>query len=488
MPASAFLTNISDPILVKVLIHLDELVNSTNEPKHKLIQQAEAKLRTDSTLYDPTNPNKRDALVGSFFPKILQVIRSDYSTLEAKNSSISLLNAILLHFDFEQIVTFFDVEQLIEAMTKGNEELKLLAIGVVSRAKPADLIANTPILLTLFQLLRDPETSLRLVTSITNCVVTLATDGELVRRRILSNEIVTQMKEMRDDPKVDTRLFDLVVELLPVIPDLPEELFLVSKNEFVKSDDLLHDSVIVSFYSKLIDSISLMRDESSQEKLLEKLDEQVNYITKIYLDDTFKPELKLLFSVEPVIFLSKLSQLFHRKFQQLNTRFKILDHAIAKYQVDECSWFLLSNINPDFLKSKTEFIKNLPLNEKYVSVYANLISNKELFTEKLALDSNRAVKLTVDSFLGLMVPLTLKDYGVAKLVDSWPELLTRLLDDIKDVRGKEIWDLKIECLENLLKHYEQLGIWEDKVKSEYLFMKKGKTFATPAVDVMDASG
>ncbi|GME83659.1 unnamed protein product [Ambrosiozyma monospora] len=436
MPSSAFVTNISDPILVKVLIHLDELVISTDEPKYKLIQQAEAKLRTDSTLYDQANPNKRDALAGSFFPKILQVIRSDYSTLEAKNSSISLLNAILLHFDFDQIITFFDVDQLIEAMTKGNEELKLLAIGVVLRAKPADLIANTPILLTLFQLLREPETTLRLVTNIANCVVTLASDGELVRRRILSNEIVTQMKKMRDDLKVDTRLFDLVVELLPVIPDLPEELYLVSKNEFIKSDDILHDSVIVSFYSKLIDSISLMRDESIQEKLLQKLDEQVNYITKVYLDDTFKTELKLLFNIEPVIFLSKLSQLFHKKFEQLNTRLNIVDHAIAKYQVDESSWFLLSNVNPDFLKSKKEFIQNLPLNEKYISIYANLISNKELFTEKLALDPKQALKLTVDSFLELMAPLTLKDYGVAKLVDSWPELLTRLLDDIKGVFGK----------------------------------------------------
>ncbi|KAG7862016.1 hypothetical protein KL939_001037 [Ogataea angusta] len=445
----------------QILQHLD---TAESEPvDHKLFEQAKLKLK-DASYYESTE------ILRAFGSQVIRIVSSNNTSADWKNHAIDLFNEVINHYHFDTIVQEFSLEMLISGLQGHNENLKILIIDIVARATPPDLVANTPFISIMLNLLADPATTIGTVGAIERSLVVLA-KGELVQRRLLSKECLDLLRKIRADSQVFSRCFDLCSELLPVMKDLPDDLYLMPESEFSQSNDVLLNAYVVSFYNKLLDTIRFDKID-----LLDKLDEQIGYICRLYVDDTFVPEIKTLFSLEPVVFLANLSRLDASKFAEFDRQYKIIDHATS--HSDEPSVFLLSNIDPRLLASKTQFLETLPLTATTVQIFENLVSKQEIFS-KLDIPPSKILNLSTSSFLELVRALSLYDHTVAQLI-RWPSVMNRLLDEYKNINNPEIWKLKMAILEQL--YNRNVDVWKEKIEQELARMK-GHTEAQ--VDIMD---
>ncbi|QPG73254.1 hypothetical protein FOA43_000562 [Brettanomyces nanus] len=472
--------NIQDPTLVRALIHLNELRQGTAlEPNGRLLDQAGLKLRSDSSLYQ-----NGELILNEFSPIILDIVRSDSTTRDAKNASIQMLDSILDHFTFDQILSKFNMNLLIEGLSTDKSELRILITQIISKARPADIVANTSIVVTLFRLLANEDSSIGLVNSIQQCILILAANGELVRRRILSDEVTNVLLQMKQNSKVAPRLYDLIVELLPIIPDIPERLYLVTFDQFENDDDLLLNSLIISFYSNILQSAMV---DARMKPIVDSISEQIDYITRVYIDKSFKTELRSFFNLEPVIFLCKLSQIAPQKFASMDSKYHILDYAIDRYtgKDDDTSIYLLANVEPRFLETKDSFLQGFELKGKTTPIYNNLIKDQLLLESKLPVTSSQIAQLEVSDFLEVIRALSSTDFGIYKLVNTWSSLIVKLLS-ITDITSPDVWQAKLSILDSLYQARSSLGVWSPKIVDAFSLMKNGRALTSEA-SVMDTT-
>ncbi|VEU21979.1 DEKNAAC102968 [Brettanomyces naardenensis] len=479
---TTFHTDLQDPTLVKTLVHLNELRQATAiDANERLFDQAELKLRGDSSLYQ-----NEDLIINEFAPLILDIVRSDRTTAGAKTLSIKLLDSILDHYSFDQILDKFSMNLLIEGLNTNKDELRIMATHVLLKARPADIVANTSIVVTLVSLLSNTDSSVGLVNAVEQCLLQLAAGGELVRRRIKSDEVINVLRQIKADPKVRPRIYDLIVNLLPIIPDLPDDLYLISLEEFENEDDILLNSLVLSFYTKLLEVAST---DSRISFVLDKIDEQIDFITRVYIDLDFKKELKNFFNLEPVVFLSQLSRIATGKFEKVDRTYKILNFAIDRYTTkdgDSSSVYLLAKVDPSFFESRDAFTQGFNLESRTIPIFDNMVKDRTLLLEKLRVTSTQIAALEVTDFMEVVQSLTSTDFGIRKLVNDWPSLMTRLLG-ITNVANPEIWKYKINILESLYNARGSIGVWSRRVREEYSLMKNGRPLTSEA-DVMDTTG
>ncbi|KAH3668006.1 hypothetical protein OGAPHI_001760 [Ogataea philodendri] len=447
----------------QILHHLE---NAESESLNsKLFDQTRVQLK-DPSLYESTD------VLNEFGSKVIKIVSSNNTSANWKSRSIELLDEILNHYSFDIVVQTFSLEMLIAGLQGQNEDLKVLIIEIVSRASPPDLVANTPFVTTMLTSLTKVDTSVKTVNAIEKALVQLA-HGELVQRRLLSKECQELLDRIRNDPKVLSRCFDLSLQLLPIIHDLPSHLYLMSEQEFVNSNDVLLNAYIISFYNKLLDVV-----EVSNLPLWDKLDEQFGYICKLYVDDNFMANLKIFFTLEPVVILAHLSHSSKRKFLCLDQKYHIVKHAITHF--DEPSIFLLANIDPALLSTQTEFLQSLPLTATTVPIFGNLSSNAHVF-EKLGVSPSKVLNLSTTSFLELLKELSSHQHAVQQLI-HWPTVMNRLLNEYTNITNPEIWKLKMTILQNLFN--DDIDIWREKVQQE---IKRMKGHTEAQVDVMDTT-
>lgn len=469
---------IQNPQLVRVIVHLNELRQGyAVKPNVRLLDDVGLRLRADASLYE----EDEGVIINEFTPLIIDIVKSDNTTGATKNKVIALLDPILDHYSFDQILDKFTMQVLIEALHTDKDELRMLVCHVLARADPSDIVANTSIILTLARILADSDSSVGLVNAAESSLLALAAGGELVRRRIQSSEIMATLESMKNDPEVAPRLFDLLAGLLAIIPTLPEDLYKVSLKEFEATDDVLLNSLQLSFYVNLLQHV---RMDDRLRFIIPKLGDQIDYITRVYLEDKFKPDLKSFFNFESVIFLSQLTYAAPDSFAREDAKFHILDYAIDHAADHDESTYLLSNIDPKFLESKTEFLDKFQLNADTSSIYRNMVRNDTL-VDKLSTTSGQISALDTFTFLEVLEALSSTSTGTEKLASEWSPLLTKLLG-ISDIANQEIWEKKLSVLDNLNNHKDHSGIWAPKVAAAYSRMRNGKTIQ-PEATVMDAS-
>ena len=147
-------------IINDLLEHLTKIVQGTSVLiDYKLIDNASLLLKGEASLYQISESSVLDKLVFV----TLSIIKSDNTTSDAKDVSIQVLDCILSHYEFDQILEKFSIGLFIQGLESQKEKLQVLVVGVLSKASPADIVANTPIMFLLVQILNEPRSSIALV-------------------------------------------------------------------------------------------------------------------------------------------------------------------------------------------------------------------------------------------------------------------------------------------------------------------------------------
>lgn len=479
-----------DPVVVKLIVHLNEFLQfpESTVPQSKLISSAELKLKIDSSLYE------NDETAKNVLPVCLSILRSEAidDNDEIKLDTIKIMDSILYHYSFEQIINlFFNLQVLEEGLNIGNNSLRILITKIIKKSSPSDLIANTIFLHKLIELLNSDEISIGLTNEIEKTVIKLCQDGELIRRRLVSQEILTLLFKLRTNYKLLPRLLDLLAGIIPTFQEnlieLPKELYIIPLDEFNKlaQDDVLLITYIISFYTKLVSILNKL-NKSQRDLILNNIkSEQLKYITEIYTDDEYLSNDKLFFKFEPVELLIALSYNSIETFKEMNKNNLILSKMIDEYKFREESLVLISNINPILLMNSNDFIIKLRLNSKTIMIYNNLISTRETFSKLIELNNDIKdfkiinFKLDTETFMKLILFLSNFNYSTEFLINNLSNCLNKLIDDFNsnNILNKEIWNLKLKILDNLLfKNSDLINVWEPKLKGEYNLMVKGSEF------------
>lgn len=479
-----------DPLVVKLIVHFNEFLQFPDStiPQSKLISSAELKLKIDISLYE------NDETAKALLPICLNILRSESidDNDEIKLDTIKIMDSILYHYSFEQIINlFFNLQELEEGLNIDNNHLRILITKIIKKSSPSDLIANTIFLHKLIELLNNDKISIGLTNEIEKTIIKLCESGELIRRRLISKDILILLFKLRTNYKLLPRLLDLLIGIIPTFKnnliELPKELYIISLDEFIKlsQDDILLITFIISFYKKLISNFSNLNNLQKNLILNNIKFEQLNYIIKIYIDNDFLIDVKQFFIFESIELLIELSFNSIETFKEMNKNNLILNKMINEYKFKEESLILISNINPILLINLNEFIINLKLNSKTIIIYKNLISNLETFNKLIELNNDIKdfkiinFKLDTETFMKFILNLSNFNYSTKFLINNLSNCLNKLIDEFNsnNILNKEIWNLKLNILDNLLfKQNDLINIWEPKLKGEYDLMVKGSEF------------
>ncbi|ODV84078.1 hypothetical protein CANARDRAFT_202015 [[Candida] arabinofermentans NRRL YB-2248] len=455
---------------------MDELLGNPDlqtELNHRLFEDCEVKLREEESLYD----NGNQTMLVSFGPLVMKIVRSDMTTKESKNNSIEILSAVLKHYMFEEILQLFGLDVLSQGLESSNEKLRTTIIDVIATADPPDLVANTPLILKIVDTLKDTE-STGTALHASNCLQSLASKGVLIRRRLMSSEIMRVFEQMRLNDRVSPRLFDLITGLLEVMPTIPQSFIFMENEELKKVDDPLFVSYMIAHYSDLLDLRSDILNQI-------EMDEPIKFALHTYLDEAFMIDVKEYVVKDAGLFLAKLSVILPKKFEELNSQYDIINYSFHNCLLKtECAAFL-ETFDVHHLVTIHDHLKGIPLNSKTFGIYLNILRNESLI-DQLSLPSIDISRLDAYTFLQLVYSLSTSDHGVDVLVLKWPSLIERFLAITPDIRDRELEVYIENVLDNLVLRRAKLGLFYAEIMEQYKsFPTRHK--AQPQVDVMDAT-
>jgi hypothetical protein len=416
----------------------------------EFVQSAIDTLTLDKTLNDPQ-------LIATVAQIAVQLL---YKDLEIDYPLIvELLDALLRGVPFDAITELFPLQYLVTALQSSDPNIQSLGLKVVMRAKPVDIIANTEIIPLCVKLLCDPNTSMYVVSQIDKAMDVLL-QGELIRRRILSAEVVEMLRTMKDDVLLLLRLHDLVSKLLPLIRpgELPRDLYQLSEWK----DDPLWVVSVLQFYTKVL--------EAAEGWITEDIRSSVMLIGKSY----DRGEGLGYF----LTFCSQLSYAAYELFKELDCTYLHLSPKDTD---------LLSVVNPEYLLSMhLQTVKSLsPLSETNVDIYSNLVSSLGAFTLiQNQLKSTYLSRVSYLQFVNFIFVLTRYDHSTKFLLRELPSVMNRLLTPKNEIVETETFTTRKLCLEQLISQDDFLGVWHQKVVSEWDKVTKGKRLMS-GVEILD---
>lgn len=440
--------------------HLKAVIDSTDQLDVNLVSQQELMLtRSNCQSYQ------------SAIPLIFTLLQQNSLLYDQADPLIKLLDSMLEYATPEDLVSMIGLDKFISALGSGYPPLQILATKLLPKLEPVDIIANTEILLQLVLISRDPDSPLKLVSSVESCLKTLLLTGELIRRRMTSKEFIKVYKEMADDSAVKSRLYDLLPDiLLHVHPNhIPDNLYCLDMEAETSSSDVLNALLAIQFTSSLL-------PVANERGWLSKLVPQAEFITSALLgspDDFLGNEM--------IRSICSLSRFFEPSdvFGVIDEKFKLLDHFAQSSSPS--ALLLFSNIHPQRVSQMDSFLESLVLRSKTIAVFQNFFSDPVTF-EKLHLSTESIKSLEFSHMLEIVETATKFTHTTRALLREWPVILNAVIDN-KEVYNYTLWDTKKRILENLIwKDAELLGVWQSKLFSAYKEMVNGKPLDT-RVDV-----
>lgn len=423
--------------------HLDQALNG-GEVDTELVTDAVDRLTLDKSPQDAR-------VVGLVAQRAVQLLYEaqdiDFQLI------VALLEALLLHLPFEAITHLFPVSQLAAALQSPASHIQSLGLRVVAKASPVDIIANTEIVPLCIRLVAEPSTDVAVVSDFERTMDVLLT-GELIRRRVLSSEVITILRTMKTEVTLLMRLYDFLVKLLPLTTagDVPSDLFQITE----WCADEFWILATLQFYTTLLGSTH------------EDLTPSIKIICENYSEDPLSGS---YFSA----LLAKLS--YTLDLQELDA---YILPSIRNLD-------LLGQLNPEYLVSNhTSLIKSLPpLSQSTAHVYANLFKSPRAFgLTKEQLKSSYLTRCTYIELLGMVYALTNYAHSAQYLLQNHPAIMNRLINPRTEIIETEAFQLRRDCLENLINC--DLGIWKSRVLNEWDKVTKGRRLA-PGVEIMDAT-
>ncbi|ODV88611.1 hypothetical protein CANCADRAFT_3256 [Tortispora caseinolytica NRRL Y-17796] len=384
-----------------------------------------------------------------------------------------------------------------EYLTKGLEipELASLCANTIGRARPPDLVANTPALYTMLKMLLTADDS---VASAFERVIRRLVTGELVRKRLLSDDCRNILLQLHHGTAVQkTRSMAIVTEILPFLDSVRDLRELISydipdpQNLNDYNDPLLLMNVL-EFYTNIV------RNPHPPDMVPGEIMPQAVTIAKYFVESAKRdgPSSDITqrtVETSSASFLVALSFTEHNVFGNLDHELHIMDSLSPSPKVPAA--ILISRMAPQLLAllpSGASYVKNrlAPLTTAaQVPLYCNIYSH----AHTLALSSPQAdvlIRLQYPYMLQLCLSLSSSDAGILAL-SKMPKVMERLLDSTPDsapIRDNEVLSIRLQLLSRLHEHSRlgHLGPWGTEVTRAYYEARDN--FSEPRAVVADETG
>ncbi|KAH3672108.1 hypothetical protein WICPIJ_010152 [Wickerhamomyces pijperi] len=473
----------------KVISLISQLLKAINETPlddlDSLIDEIISLITLDHSLFQNTEEQE---YFNHLFLTVVAILKQsgaldeDETTLEYDKIT-ELLDVMISISTYEQILNLISFDTLLQALDSQIPELQVLAMKILSKASPPDILANTPVINKLIFLLVNVS-NVR-VTNEIEISLDVLLRGELIIRRLLSQENLQVIDDAFQSAEgnnavIVSRMLNLVLLLL----------------EHTKTRDEIEDSV-TPLLNKLIPTTAEDMDEMQLINLLQFYVDALSLIDgsltdKAWLLDMFKPYIVSLISVyksdlDKFDFIegsiaelySKISMVSLEFLSQLDSQFIHIGKAPTS--------LLLSSISPAYLSAHhPTLLSKLRITLNAIPVYRNLIRDNACFQLiKPSLNSKDILKQSYLEYIAIVESLS--RYQPVFLLTELPQVMTKLLDG-EAVTEEECFELRKRTLMNLNGlSDERLNVWKGKVQHEWNLLVNGAGRNIAEVAVFDSS-
>jgi hypothetical protein len=472
---------------------MGDLIATANEHLQKVISGAE---HVDAQLLNPIAARlnldtgsllaNQESTISGLLPTVIQTLQTPQED-EDYEPVINLLRAILSKQPFQDVIKYVPIEVFLEGLNSNISSLQHVCIEQARNAKPADLVANTPLVDALLKLGLSDTAESNISYEALETLVELGTTGTLVRRRLLTGESLRSLQEVRNgnDAKLQSRMCDLVQGIYPHDEErlLPKEFVCYEPAKIDQYDDLLFSLQLIGFYKNLFNSEHLP-------ELVETTRDQVKAIINLYSQRDTNSDVRAFFLNHILEFLGTLSRKEPQYFKQLDNEYNITeDYTQATYLNEDSPILFMSLLNPEYLVQKRpESIRNLPYKARTVRALKSLLKNQAAYNISVP-TSDKLLSLPYLELMVILTSIASTPWGTNDLLENWPSVMDSLISN-EDVRDKDVISYRREVFELLLDNNTQdtLGVWYDGIKNSYKQMLFGTTEYNPGVMIADESG
>lgn len=419
---------IADPVLQRFYTNLMQICNDpSQEPDHNVLVKIDRMLKYDDIVKDDSS------ILGQFAPIVLEIINSNQTTGVAKSFAISFLDMILPHYSYNEISTIFSVELMVKAF-QGSDYLKTVLAKVLQRAD-ASKISHTPLFYELFKTYAKRNCSVSTTDSMHKAIVALTLKSDEIRQKYLNDiDIVNILEEMKNDTLIQSRLIDLMCDILPVIPSLPTSLYLVSEEELAFSNDLLFYRYCVGTWRTLL---HLIDEDDGLSFLKDKMKPQIDFCARKYVGEpTLLDDKEIYIDYDDfgiVYVLITASFVFPDYFKELNDKYKIISFSTETYPKYLKSNRFLIGVNTIFLRNDNSFFENFKLTHPNLEIFCHLLEDHwilehQLTPEKYSKDVFN--KISFEDLFEIFTTLSESNDKLSKMVNDWPYIITRVINTV----------------------------------------------------------
>lgn len=466
---------IADPIIQQFSNHLSEIYNDPYvEPNEILLNELEDKLRYEKIVQNDSS------ILCQLAPLVLQIINSNETTAETKNYAIKFLDILLPHYSLGQVVSIFNPDLLLRAF-QGKDNLKSVIAKLLQRQGASKLV-NASMFLCLFKTFANPSTQISTVNEVQKAIVSITLESDEIRQMYLNNaDIVDLLNNMKHDRLVQTRVIDLVCQVLIVIPQLPTSVYLVSEEELARSNDILFYRFCVGSWRTLLHQIHY---DDSLIFLKEKIKPQLDFCCRKFVGkETLLDDKEIFVDYDDfgtVYVIITLSFVFPDYFREFDNKYNIIDYASQTYHRYTKSLTLLSGVNTIFLRTNETLFENFKLSNATVKLFCRLLNDKLILEQKLTIDKFPFTifdKLTFDNLFEIFGTLCSNEATIRKMITDWNNIIIRVIGtNIINNTVATSSSLRL-FLENILNSGVELGELEEPIKEKLEKIKGGFTIA-----------
>ncbi|AOW30688.1 DNA mismatch repair protein HSM3 [Candida albicans L26] len=426
----------------------------------------------------------------SYFEQIIPAINrilmnSEAHVIDPDNVLIRLLPEILSHLSFEQILMYYPNDFILHFLFEEKlENVSVICLEVIllNLQEPETL-----------QFLRDNNVISRLLRevyfkktpiSVLNKIERLITVLNGIEEINLLESCLPILKKIRDQGNTVllSRYLDLVNLLLRYLPEFSPHLYSFTKQEFLKyQDDPLFLILLIQFYVKLVRlkaPVDLSLPLSDILSLYDKFDLLVkNEVVELVAQLSFTQSYTDILFKSQIFKTHNLLEVFEKTE---NSDIRLLSKANPQVIYE-----LNNSIYPDVLAHLNLFTNNL-----YFPILLNFMSSTTIFYQlKLHLNNEKLSQLPMDKLFKLLLEMSTHNHSKEHLFNNLPTIMSTNLLETEDLRNNELWNLKLEILQNLLNDDSVPGFefWHQELTRNYELMTFGRVFrnAAPRVDIID---
>lgn len=438
----------TDPVFDVFVAHLQQLLVSVDEePDEMLLKKVELELRGSN---DAT-------LLSKLGMPVLAIIQSDNTTAEAKEYAINTLDILLSVNKYEAIVNLFGVDLLKFGLLSGRTTLQKVCARLIMKISNPDNTATLPadLILSLFTVLSSPASSIGASMAIEESIVELCRKSDRMRLMIIDGDIYDILKRMRLDEVLEPRLSDLCLNLLPIIPRLPSNLYLFSEREVFDLEDLgLLKSVLFS-YARILKE----QEENGGLDFLETtMYDQFVQCAKLISDPELSSRMSAEFISSHAITLAQLSRTFPSTFKKIDKDYHIVDKCLEKPK-SFISMEFLEAVDPLMLIDKEPIILDLR-RDGVVELMRSLASCELYFNDRMGEDvlpASKLVSIEGSILIRFIYGLHKLEWIQKRLVNEWKPILQRIANPDDSLASPLLLDQRRDVLNTILNSGLDLG-------------------------------